>query len=287
VFVVTITRVHHLNCATLQGGSLRGSHLVCHVALLETSTAGLVLIDTGLGSAEYADLSSRLGFGFARVYSRPKLDPSLAAIEQIRQRGFSPADVRHIVLTHLDLDHVGGLSDFPDASVHVHETELQAAHARAGLRGRLRYRPQMWAHGPEWRTYRHAGEPWLGFEAVRGLADLDDDILMVPLFGHSSGHVGVAVDTADGWLLAAGDAYFDQDEIKLPERVCDPKTALFQIMVAAEDKSSRHNQDRLRALHAEHPDVEIFCAHDPTEYLDLVRRCGESPRGVSPRLDGN
>ena len=280
---MTITRVHHLNCGTLQGGSLRGSHLVCHVVLLETSTAGLVLIDTGLGSADYADLTSRLGFGFARLYARPSCDPSLAAIHQIRRLGFSPADVQHIVLTHLDLDHVGGLSDFPDALVHVHETELEAAHARAGLRGRLRYRPPMWAHGPEWRTYHHAGEPWLGFEAVRNLAGLGEDLLLVPLFGHSYGHVGIAIDTADGWLLAAGDAYFDQHEIKLPERSCDPRAALFQIVVGAEDKSRRHNQDRLRALHAERPDVEIFSAHDPTEYLDLVGRRGESPRGVSPR----
>lgn len=275
-----VTGIHHLNCATLRGGSLQGLPLVCHVVLLETSSAGLVLVDTGLGSADYANPTSRLGWGFSKIYSRPELDPSLAAIEQISQRGFSPSEVRHIVVTHLDLDHVGGLSDFPDARVHVHDTELRAAHGGKNWRDRLRYRPAMWAHGPRWHTYELAGEPWLGFDAVRGLEGLADDVLMVPLHGHSHGHVGIAVRAPAGWLLAAGDAYFDQREIKLPQRVCARSAAAFQAVVGAEDKTRRNNQDRLRALHADHPDVTIFCAHDPTEYVELVRGHGESPRGL-------
>jgi glyoxylase-like metal-dependent hydrolase (beta-lactamase superfamily II) len=76
-------------------------------------------------------------------------------------------DVRNIVHTHLDLDHVGGLSDFPDALVHVHATALEAARRRDGFRARRRYRPKMWAHDPKWRTYTHGGERWMGFDAVR------------------------------------------------------------------------------------------------------------------------
>ena len=33
--------------------------------------------------------------------------------------GFRREDVRHILVTHLDFDHAGGLPDFPDAVVHV------------------------------------------------------------------------------------------------------------------------------------------------------------------------
>lgn len=90
---MTVTRVHHLNCAFFQGMSILGQHLVCHVLLLETSDAGLVLVDTGLGSADYLDIRSRLGVEFAHVYARPKIDPSLAAIEQIQRMGFSARDV--------------------------------------------------------------------------------------------------------------------------------------------------------------------------------------------------
>ncbi|MCT9113339.1 MBL fold metallo-hydrolase [Streptomyces mirabilis] len=40
-----------------------------------------------------------------------------------RELGFDRTDVRHIVLTHFDADHIGGLSDFPHAQVHVTAAE--------------------------------------------------------------------------------------------------------------------------------------------------------------------
>ncbi|MEU3620757.1 MBL fold metallo-hydrolase [Streptomyces sp. NPDC006872] len=273
---MSVTHVHHLNCASLRGLSVRGRHLVCHVLLLETEHSGLVLIDTGLGTADYADPIARLGADFVRGYARPEIDDSLAAVHQIRGLGLDPKDVRHIVQTHLDLDHVGGLSDFPNAAVHVHETELEMAVRRPSFKARRRYRPGMWAHGPDWRTYRHGGEEWFGFDAVRELRGLPPDILLVPLFGHTHGHCGVAVGKGGEWILAAGDAYFDAREIKQPRRRCAPGPALFQMAVTTEFASRRQNQDRLRALHADHPEIEIFAAHEPFEYLRLLDSTGDS-----------
>jgi glyoxylase-like metal-dependent hydrolase (beta-lactamase superfamily II) len=256
-------KVHHLNCAHITTMKLGGQHLACHVLLVETPGSGLVLVDTGLGTADYTDISSRLGWGFARVYARPVLDPRLAAIEQIQARGFDPADVQHIVQTHLDLDHVGGLSDFPWAMVHVHGTELQAAMTRKGVKGRGRYRPPMWAHRPQWRTYSAQGDPWFGFEAVRELAGLPPEILFVPLPGHTMGHCGVALNTDQGWLLDAGDAYFDPREVHQEKRECAFGVGLFQQIVTTDRKLRFRNQDRLRQFIADHPDVRVFAAHDP------------------------
>jgi glyoxylase-like metal-dependent hydrolase (beta-lactamase superfamily II) len=121
----------------------------------------------------------------------------------------------------------------------------------------------------------------MGFEAVRGSEGLGDDILIVPLFGHTHGHCGIAVNDGGRWLLDAGDAYFDAREIKLPERKCGPGPAFFQLIVTTERDNRRANQDRLRALHADHPEIDIFCGHNPFEYLDLVERAGDTPRGIS------
>jgi glyoxylase-like metal-dependent hydrolase (beta-lactamase superfamily II) len=215
-------RVHHLNCAHIQRMTLGGLPLACHVLLIETPAAGLALVDTGLGTVDYEAITSRLGRGFALGYAKPAIDPALAAIRQIEGLGFDPRDVRNIIQTHLDLDHVGGLSDFPWASVHVHRAELAAAEARRGIRARGRYRPAMWAHGPNWELYPSEGEPWNGFAAVRDLPGLPSEILIVPLFGHTHGHCGVAVETDSGWLLDAGDAFFDPREVHGPRRVCAP-----------------------------------------------------------------
>lgn len=277
---MTGLKVHHLNCASIQGISLLGQHLVCHILAIETPSSGLVLVDTGLGTADYANITSRLGFGFAKVYAKPKLDPSLAAIHQIADLGYSPSDVRHIVQTHLDLDHVGGLSDFPQATVHVHATELAAAQARKGLKARERYRPPMWAHNPNWQTYQTGGQDWFGFEAVRGLTGLPEEILMVPLVGHTRGHVGIAVNSEHGWILNAGDAYFDAREVKQPTRQCGPGPAMFQLMVTTDFADRRYNQDRLRALHADHPEIALFAAHNPFEYAELASATGDRFHGM-------
>lgn len=278
---MSVTQIHHLNCASIRGISLLGQHLVCHVLLLETSSSGLVLVDTGLGTPDYAHPTSRLGGAFVHLYARPGRLPELAAIHQIKALGLDPRDVQHIVQTHLDLDHVGGLSDFPDATIHVHATELEMALRRRGPKARGRYRPKMWAHHPRWRTYAHGGASWLGFESTRTLDGLPEDIRVVPLFGHTHGHVGVAVRTEGGWVLDAGDAYFDAREVKVPKRTCAPGPALFQLVVTTEYRTRRENQDRLRALHHDHPEVTMFCAHNPFEYLDLAEVDNDPVTGIS------
>ena len=118
-------RVHHLECACIRRLHLRGKPLCCHVLLVETPSSGLVLVDTGLGTLDYADMTSRLTRSFVYGYARPEPNPAYAAIHQIRALGLDPADVRHIVMTHMDLDHVGGLADFPHATVHLHAAETR------------------------------------------------------------------------------------------------------------------------------------------------------------------
>lgn len=263
-------KVHHLNCACIQGLSIHGRPLGCHCLLIETPASGLVLVDTGLGVQDFTDPARRLGAEFAYGFARPKRDPSMAAIRQVEALGFAPADVRHIVLTHLDLDHVGGLVDFPWAKVHLHAAELDAATARKGFKARRRYRPEMWAHRPNFVAHAEEGEPWFGFEAVRALEGLPPEILLVPLFGHTLGHCGVAVDTAEGWLLHAGDAYFDPREIDGPRRRCAPMVGLFQAIVQTDRRRRLYNQARLRALRAQHPEIAIFSAHNPFEYPEAA-----------------
>ena len=80
--------------------------------------------------------------------------------------------MRHIVLTHLDFDHAGGLPDFPEAKVHVHAKEKDAALARVTFNQKQRYRSVQFAHGPAWETYEALGEPWKGVPAVRQLEGL-------------------------------------------------------------------------------------------------------------------
>lgn len=262
-------RVHHLNCGTMcprgarmlagSGGWLAETRLVAHCLLVE-SGGSLVLVDTGIGLGDVAD-PGRLGQPF-RALVRPCCDQAETAARRIEALGLDPADVSDIVLTHLDLDHAGGLGDFPRARVHLFAPELGAA-LHPSLRERSRYVPKQWAHGPDWVEHRTEGDDWFGFESVRLLPDLDAEVALVPLAGHSTGHAGVAVGGDDGWLLHCGDAYFHRDQVATPPS-CPPGLRLFQALNAHDGKARGRNTERLRELAARRSgEVELICSHDP------------------------
>jgi glyoxylase-like metal-dependent hydrolase (beta-lactamase superfamily II) len=243
-------------------GFLREAKLVCHVLLVEGKD-GLTLVDTGLGSRDVAHPLWRLGAPFVAL-TRPKLELAETARAQVERLGFSARDVRDLVVTHLDLDHAGGIGDFPEARVHVHAPELEAA-LRPRFADRTRYRAAHFSHRPNWVRHSVDGERWKGFGAVRAVGE---DVLLVPLVGHTRGHAGVAVRDGDRWLLHAGDAYFHHGELESPPR-CPPALQWFQHLNWNLDERMR-NQDRLRTLAREQSDVRVFCAHDVHEYESVL-----------------
>jgi len=252
---------------------LMPSPLVAHCLVVE-GPDGLTLVDTGFGLVDVEDGGRRLGRPFMAL-AGVRLDRAETAIEQVRALGHEPADVRDIVVTHLDLDHAGGLADFPRARVHVHRAELDAAR-HPDRRERLRYVPAQWAHHPHWVEHTAGGDDWFGFASVQAVGE---DVLMVPLHGHTRGHCGVAVRRpGGGWLLHAGDAYFSTGD-KCTPRSCPPGVRAYQAGLAVDGRQRRHNLARLQELHQQHggeqhgdePDqgVTMFCAHDRSEFEAL------------------
>jgi glyoxylase-like metal-dependent hydrolase (beta-lactamase superfamily II) len=273
-------RVHHLNCISScpLGGKLmdgrtpsllRRGELCCHCLLVETDN-GLVLVDTGFGLRDVADPKSRLSTFFLALVS-PDFREEMTAVRQIRQLGFRVEDVRHIILTHLDFDHAGGLDDFPQARVHMLRQERDYAESQKTWLDRQRFRPQQWGSRHRWKTYGPSqGEPWFGFESVRNLAGLPPEILFVPLPGHTFGHAGVAIKVDGRWLLQAGDAYFYNQEMNPEKPWCTPGLRFYQTMMEKDRTARLRNQDRLRQLRVAHgQEVELFCAHDTFEFERL------------------
>lgn len=263
------TRIHHLNCGTIHprgsfGGKVAPPSLVAHVLLVERPE-GLVLVDTGFGTRNVAK-PGKLGRPYL-VSHRPALALAETALRQVEALGFTREDVRDIVLTHMDFDHTGGLADFPNARVHADATEhLAAEHPRTFME-KKRYLHDQWAHHPEWVLHGSGGDDWFGFEGVKGLGD---DIVLVPLRGHTRGHTGVALRRPDGgWLLHAGDSYFWNGELATPPTY-RPGLVALQKLMAVDEKTRVQNQERLRELRRNHPEVTIFSAHDSAEFHRLA-----------------
>lgn len=281
-------RIHHLNCISScpLGGRLfdgrspsilqRGA-LCCHCLLVETRD-GLTLVDTGFGTADVHNPRSRLGGLFLALLS-PDFREEMTAVRQIERLGYAAADVRHIVLTHLDFDHAGGLDDFPHARVHLLQDERDHAVAQRTWLDRQRFRPQQWSTQPNWTVHRRdAGTGWYGFDGVCGGNGLPDDVLLVPLIGHTLGHCGVAVRGDHGWLLQAGDAYFYHREMDLQRPGCTPGLRFYQTMLEKDRRQRLDNQQRLRELKRRHgSEVRILCSHDPLEFEQAAGRAMGEP----------
>jgi glyoxylase-like metal-dependent hydrolase (beta-lactamase superfamily II) len=270
---MTVRAVHHLNCGTmcpvagfLLGGDRWRGRWVAHVLLIETERDGLVLVDTGFGMRDI-DGKTDIKRPFL-VLGGPVLSRSETAIEQVQALGYAPADVRHIVITHLDFDHAGGISDFPHAVVHVHAREHAAAMARTHIKERWRYLSAHWAHGPTWEVYMEDGDTWRGLPAITRLRGLDADIGLLPMHGHTRGHSAVIANAGERWLVHAGDAYFHRSAVEGNERV--PRgTALFERANAMIPAQHRTSLGALRQLCASYRDLDMFCAHDEREYAAL------------------
>ncbi|MDB4959626.1 MAG: hypothetical protein JWO36_7195 [Myxococcales bacterium] len=265
--------MHHLNCISScplggrlidgRSNSLRGK-LACHCILVEAGDE-LVLLDTGYGLLDVQAPAERLSRFFLRLLD-PEFREEMTAVRQIERLGYSATDVRHVVLTHLDFDHAGGLDDFPEARVHMMRSEVQDAIKQQSWLDRQRFRPQQWSSYPRWSVYEPlAGESWFGFDCVRNLPGMSPEILLVPLIGHTLGHAGIAVRGETGWVLLAGDAYFDHDELDPEQPRCTPGLRVYQWMMDKDHKQRRANQARLRELRRNHPEIHIVCSHDPRE----------------------
>jgi glyoxylase-like metal-dependent hydrolase (beta-lactamase superfamily II) len=283
-------RIHHLNCGSLcprggrllggGGGPLAPAPMSCHCLLIEGDDR-LILVDAGLGVEDVTE-PRRLGFLF-NAMARPRLEVAETALRQVVDMGYRPSDVRHIVPTHLDLDHAGGISDFPAAAVHVFAAELRAASIRASLNERLRYRSVQIAAVKKWAPVKEEGESWFGFSAVRAIPGTRDEVLMIPLPGHTRGHCGVAVRRADDWLLHCGDAYLHHSEVASNGSAAPKGLRWLESLFDVDGAERRANQARLRELaRLAAGEVKLICSHDLAEFAAMRSEQRETPPEAPP-----
>jgi len=248
---------------TGRGGFLDRAHVICHCLLIELGDR-MILVDTGFGSHDLVNPESRFGTAPARMLNIEK-DQSRTAIHQIRAMGYDPLAVTDILMTHLDFDHAGGLADFPWANVHVLDIEHDVATRPQTFVQRSRYCQAQFEHGPKWVQHMISGhERWFGFEFIPVLPDVPEEILFIPLMGHSAGHCGIALKDSGTWLLHCGDAVLCHQELATLEPDAPLGIRLFEKFVSDNEEAVIANQALLRQLVHEHTlDLQVFCSHDP------------------------
>ncbi|MGK5040154.1 MBL fold metallo-hydrolase [Janthinobacterium sp. GB1R12] len=169
-------------------------HINCYLVRGRGRT---ILIDAGAG-------------GFKQWGGKLKVNLALAGIQ--------PSDIDTILLTHAHPDHVGGLLDssgeaaFPDAELVIHQHEVSFWEDDSNLsRASERARGNFLFVRKVFDQYREKMRLFTDNEVLPGISAM-------PLLGHTAGHSGYRIESADRSLLIWGDiVHFPQIQIARPD----------------------------------------------------------------------
>jgi glyoxylase-like metal-dependent hydrolase (beta-lactamase superfamily II) len=221
---------------------------------------GVILVDTGETARAMEPGYFPRWHPYYRLSVRLRVNPAEEIGPQLEAIGIEPRAVNLVVLTHMHTDHAGGLHHFPGVEILASKEEIDAA-VTSGFRGRVEGYPNN--RFPSWLSptpVAFASEPYGPFPTSARITEAGD-VTIIPLPGHTPGHIGVVVDEGDHRVLLPGDASYTQD--LMLRRAVDG--------VAPDDAVARLTLDRLNELVAERPTVYLP-AHDPDAAARLADR---------------
>jgi N-acyl homoserine lactone hydrolase len=228
---------------SLRGGS-RESKLVVPVtgAAVEYSDGAWVLLDTGLNPTILADPVLRAHHYVFPDYEA-RVPPGDPLLDEVRRCGLKWDRLELVTVSHLHCDHSGGLRHMaggPDIVIQAREHDYAFGEA-----------------GVEQAYFRtDYGQPDLNWRLVDGVAELAPGLRTVPTFGHTPGHMSIAIDLPGARTVVLA---FDAADLRrnITERIPCGSTTHADLAAAAQESI-----DRLHALDAS-PGVEVWPGHDP------------------------
>jgi len=235
-------------------------------SILVKHPAGDLLIDAGNSSHFAKDVSVYPFWLRWKLQAfAGQLNPEVPLPEMLRRAGEDPAKLRWAILSHVHLDHAGGLTDLPRLTVLMTREELLFAND-----------PEIQAKGYVLAAYTKVlpkpNAPTLQFdpkpyEIFDESVDLyrDGSVVVVPLRGHTPGSVGIFVNLSPTRrFFYVGDSV--DDERGYEERVGKPL-----LLRDSDNAPALANQvvSRLSQLHEKVPGLAIIPAHGRSAYLKL------------------
>lgn len=162
---------------------------------------GRILVDTGWHremspDGVYNRKAQIKSLGSWQLYmvNQGRIAKGQAIDEQLAKMGLKPSDIDYVLLTHLDCDHVNGLTQLKGAR-HILVARDEMDNIKKGLTERIRYQERWWK-GMDLELF-----DWNGSEGPVGRSyDLfgDGSVVMVNIPGHCAGLCAVKITNADG-----------------------------------------------------------------------------------------
>jgi glyoxylase-like metal-dependent hydrolase (beta-lactamase superfamily II) len=244
------------DAGNLFGGSRKASIKgAMHPVLIESGD-DLALIDAGFGPKLPEMLENRYEL---------RRDESL--LDRLEGAGHAAEDVTHVILSHLDADHVGwalGPPSFPNATVYVQEAAVEEAREMPEKDGRRAAVPAV-EKGVE--------EGWC--ELLDGDEEVLPGVRVEVRSGHSAGHQVVWIEDGDDAALYTGDL--------APAKIwLDPN-----LIAGVDTDPEAARRNRIEVLsEAESRGAPVMLYHEPEDCLVRVRSKGEGFEAVPSGSSG-
>ncbi|HXR30285.1 MAG TPA: N-acyl homoserine lactonase family protein [Solirubrobacterales bacterium] len=231
--------------------------------LIRHPTAGAILVDTGLHPSIATDGRENFG-GMGNRIGKPDLGPGEDVPAQLRKRDLDPNEIPVVVMTHMHLDHTSAISEFPNSTFIVSETEWKAA--ASGPRPLLNgYRRRHFDYAFDYRTVdfdRGGIDSYATFGRTFDLLG-DGSIRLAYTPGHSAGHMSVIAHLAKHDFVIGGDAIYMHAQLEGSAPLA-PRPA--------DAHNYRRSLQELRLFKREYPNAVVTPGHDPEFFAGLSAR---------------
>lgn len=224
---------------------------------------GLVLFDTGMDRAvvtnpEYwPDAVTRL---FMRNIFRWNITPQDTLSLQLESAGYTTTDVTKAVISHLHVDHAGGIREIPEAELFVAKEAWEHMCGPHPEREAV-LRRDLDIPNAKWRqiAFQPTGDPLLApFGESFDLMG-DGTMVVLPTPGHMPGSVSMLVRREGSPpLLLVGDLTYAEDLLNRD-----------QVPATGDKELLRESFAKVRSLKEQLPDLIVLPAHD-THAVDTL-----------------
>jgi N-acyl homoserine lactone hydrolase len=231
--------------------------------LIRHPSAGAILVDTGLHPSIATDGKENFGGVSARV-GKPDLEAGEDVPAQLRKKGLDAGEIPIVVMTHMHLDHSSAISEFPNSTFVISETEWESA--ATGPRPMLNgYRRPHFDYAFDYRTVdfdRGGIDSYATFGRTFDLFG-DGSIRLAFTPGHSAGHMSVIARLAKHDFVIGGDATYTKAQL-------DGDAPLAPRPFDAHNY--RRSLQELKLFKREYPDAIVTPGHDPEFYAGISDR---------------
>jgi N-acyl homoserine lactone hydrolase len=230
--------------------------------LIRHPSAGAILVDTGLHPSIATDGKENFG-GLATRVANPDLKTGEDVPAQLRKRGLDPGEIPVVVMTHLHLDHASAISEFPNSTIVVSETEWHSAATDSPLLNG--YRRRHFDYAFDYRTVDFDRGGIDSYSSFGRCFDLfgDGSIRLAYTPGHSAGHMSVICRLKERDFAIGGDTTYTVAQLEgnapLAPRPYDAH-------------NYRRSLQELKLFKREYPDAIVTSGHDPEFFAGLSAR---------------